>query len=139
MTIAEQLQQEQDKLDAKKEFYRLNKHTLDAIASDAKSLGGEVEIEQTWDNKPYVRMSVSGDKHKFAAAVRALRTKEFTTDYDPPKKGQSHYTAVYRRDDIEDVTLSFSSTSCRLVQVGTKTETKEVPVYETVCDELIVA
>lgn len=138
MTLEEQLQQQQDKLDIKKAFYQRHKVVLDDLHAQAFQLDGEFELIELWDGKHYARFSLSGDKHKLSAAVRALRTRGFKTEEEPPKKGQSTWTSVFSRHDIDDVTLSFSSTACRLVKVGTKQVMVDQPVYETVCDELVM-
>ncbi len=134
MTIEEQLQQEQDKLNAKKAFYAKNKSTLDAIARGAANIEADVELDTCC-----VWFRATGDKHKLAEAIRILRTNGLKkSSGDEPQKGKSSLYQVYSNDDIPDITLSFSSTSCRRVQVGTKTETVETPIYETVCDELVL-
>lgn len=80
-------------------------------------------------------VAISGDKHTLAAAVRIFRTHGFSTLNSPPKKGSSSWTAFYEKHDCElRWYLSFSSSVCRRVKVGTCTV--EQDVYETVCDEI---
>ncbi len=80
-------------------------------------------------------VSISGDKHTLAAVVRIFRTHGFSTFNSPPKKGSSSWTAFYEKRDCElRWYLSFSSSVCRRVKVGTRTV--EQDVYETVCDEI---
>jgi len=82
-----------------------------------------------------VDVLLSGDQHTLAAAVRIFRTHGFSTDNSPPEKGNSQWTAFYRKNGCElHWYLSFSSTACRRVKVGTRTV--EQDVYETVCDEI---
>jgi hypothetical protein len=83
-------------------------------------------------------ISLTGDKHVLAAAFKALRARGLNTS-SRPEKGQSTYSAFFHPegDSLNDcmVWLSFSSTQCRRVKVGTRTKTVEEDVYETVCDE----
>jgi len=80
-------------------------------------------------------VAISGDRHTLAAAVRIFRTHGFSTSNSPPKKGDSQWSAFYTKADCElRFYLSFSSSVCRRVKVGTRTV--EQDVYETVCDEI---
>lgn len=101
------------------------------ILRGLEKLGASVSFPNSLD------FSLSGDKHTLAAAIRVLRTSGFATDQTPPKKGDSAWHAFYRSEacDIE-IWFTFSSTVCRRVLVGM--QMVEQPVYETVCDELIL-
>jgi hypothetical protein len=52
-----------------------------------------------------------------------------------PEEKTQYYSTFWKFDELmsEFLFVTFSSTSCRRVQVGTKME--EVPVYDTVCEE----
>ena len=79
-------------------------------------------------------VSISGDKHTLAAAVRIFRTHGFSTTSEPPKKGDSTWNAFYSKSGCDlRWWFRFSSSVCRRVKVGTRTV--EQDVYETVCDE----
>ena len=136
-SIDELLDQEQEALEAKREKWNRQRSILLPIIKAFKSLGAAPRF----DFRDSLDIALSGDKHLLAGAVRALRTRGFKSDSDPPgKKDSSWSTFFYNGDVWEDDTikiwLSFSSTVCRRVKVGTKVET--VDVYETVCDELML-
>jgi hypothetical protein len=50
-----------------------------------------------------------------------------------PQEKEPVYTTWWNWEDGNNVWISFSSTSCKRVKVGT--EMKEVDVYETVCED----
>jgi hypothetical protein len=82
-----------------------------------------------------------GDGKLLTQIVRVFRTNGWKTEHSPPEKGADHWNAEYyqwvdgkKLPGVID--LKFSSTICKRVQTGT--ETKEVPVYETQCDDLVI-
>lgn len=92
-----------------------------------------LDIEPSFSSS-YVYAGFSGDKAKLTEVVRALRASGFKSTDARPKKGDATYSAWFRRIDGEvtsSVYLSFTSSVCQRVQVGTKME--EVPVYEVRC------
>lgn len=82
----------------------------------------------------YLRVDVSGDAHTITAVIRALRTSGFKAEgFTPPKKNTSSFSVFFTQEEAPytQVYLTFCSTVCKVVQVGTKMV--EQPVYETVC------
>lgn len=80
---------------------------------------------------------LTGDQHTLAAAVRIFRTNGFHTRNEPPEKGSTTWNAFFGREGCDiGLWLSFSSSVCRRVKVGTKTV--EQDIYETVCDEIVL-
>lgn len=79
-----------------------------------------------------INVSLTGDKRKFLNLVRLHR--QFGFKPTMPSKGA---TTAYWRVAHEDISfyVTFSSTVCRQVQVGTKLV--EQPVYETQCDDFV--
>jgi hypothetical protein len=83
----------------------------------------------------YLQISFTGDKHRLADVVRILRTNGLSTENAPPAPNSSSWNAWYYHEDREiSAFVYFTSSVCRRVQVGTRTE--EVPVYETRCGEV---
>lgn len=85
----------------------------------------------------YTNLNITGDKHKLNAVFGLLRRHGFMPA-ERPKAGNSSYSTFFRNpDDASAPTLwlSFSSTQCRRVKVGSRTRTIEEDIYETVCDE----
>ena len=76
-------------------------------------------------------INITGSRADLDIMFGLLRRAGLSPTRRPEEKSSTYYTAW----DGEDLSIwvFFSSTSCKRVQVGTKTE--EVPVYETVCTE----
>lgn len=81
----------------------------------------------------HIGLSFSGDGPKLTAVWRVLRRHGYNTSCRPAK-GDTTFHAFWKREGLAEIFMSFSSSMCRRVQVGTKTV--EVPVYETHCGEL---
>lgn len=79
-------------------------------------------------------ISVTGPRADLDVMFGILRRHGLTPQSRPEEKTQ-YYSTFWRFDDsfTEFLFVTFSSTSCKRVQVGTKME--EIPVYETVCEE----
>ena len=117
-------------LNQRRELWRTHRERFLPAVAALKQLGADITFPNSLDAR------LSGDRHLFAAVVRALRTRGFTTTQPPPEKGQGYWSAFFELPEVSDlrIWLSFSSTVCRQVQVGTKMV--EQPIFETVCDEL---
>jgi len=79
----------------------------------------------------------SGDSHVFTAACIALHKLGYRPASKPEKnKAQSYFTTWWQHKEQRDLHpalyITFSSTTCTRIKVGTKTQV--VDVYETVCD-----
>jgi hypothetical protein len=84
----------------------------------------------------YIIVSLIGDAHLLADGVRILRTAGFNTYAEKPKRNDPNWSALFSHPDTADlmrIYLSFSSSVCRRVKVGT--EIREVDIYETQCGE----
>ena len=79
-------------------------------------------------------MSVNGSKHVLIATVRCFRTHGFKTGHDAPKENSPNWYAFFNHPSRAKIFLSFSSTSCRRVKVGTQTVQQDL--YEVVCNEV---
>lgn len=99
------------------------------IALDAKEIPCSY-----WLNTLHVQ--TAGDKKRLAEVVRIFRTNGFATTKKPEAK-QTEYQAYFGLEgkDLSEmrILLTFTSTVCRRVQVGT--ETKEVPIFEIQCGD----
>lgn len=77
--------------------------------------------------------SITGNRDKLVKVIRALRTSGLKS-YLHPKEGSPEFRALYESDDKAlHVYLTFTSTVCKRIKIGTKTET--VDVYEVQCGE----
>lgn len=132
--IEKQFAEEQANLNAKRKSWRMYRDSLAQMVSEIDAMK---PMALHMSSPDWISISISGDKHKLAEAVRKLKTRGFRTDEKPPAKGVTSWTPLFKRDaDGAYVYLHFAGTSCRRVQTGTKTV--EVPVYETVCDEIVL-
>jgi hypothetical protein len=97
------------------------------IVEQLEALGSEPSFS-CW-----VYAGIIGNRDKLIKAIRILRTSGLKS-CDIPKEGSSTFSSWYHNEDHSlGVFLSFSSTVCRRVKVGTKTET--VDVYAVECGE----
>lgn len=79
-------------------------------------------------------LSAIGNSGALSTVWRALRTRGWNTTKDKPEPGDIGWSGFWRHPDHEyQIFLTFSSTVCKRVQVGTRME--EMPVYEVRCDE----
>jgi hypothetical protein len=85
-------------------------------------------LDNTW-----ISLSFSGDGPRLAAVWRVLRRHGFNTSARPVK-GDTTFHAFWKREGQAEIFMSFSSSMCRRVQVGTRMV--EQPVYETQCGEM---
>jgi hypothetical protein len=131
--IEKQMDEEQASLDARRASWRKYKDSLAGLVGELDAMKPMALQMTTAD---VVTCSISGDKHQLTEAVRKLRVAGFKTNEKPPAKGVTSWHPWFSRADGANVYLSFTGTSCRRVQTGTKLV--EVPVYETVCDEIVL-
>lgn len=76
----------------------------------------------------------SGTAHYLADVFRVLRTSGFKLSGNRPKAKESQWSGRFINPATEaSIWIHFTSTICTIKQI--RTEMKEVPVYETVCDE----
>lgn len=101
------------------------------ITNKLTSLGVNVQHVSV-DNYSF-SVSVTGSKDDLAIVFNLMRREGYTPSWRPEEKQTYYASPWYTEDQAIKVWLNFSSTSCKRVQVGT--EMKEVPVYETVCED----
>jgi hypothetical protein len=76
----------------------------------------------------------TGDGPLLAEFWQILRRAGYQTT-SRPTKGDTSYYGWWEKPQSATIALSFSSSVCRRVQKGTRTVTKEEPIFETVCGE----
>jgi len=82
------------------------------------------------DSNAY-NLTVTGSRADLDVMFGILRRTGLTPDRRPVEKNAEY--CCYWRSDVFKVWVWFASTSCKRVQVGT--ELKEMPVYDTVCED----
>lgn len=107
----------------------------DATKDDyTEALENLAEIDHEFDVSAgwCLQIRASGDKALLTKMIRAVRTAGWKTDDAPPAANADYWHADYSHEDREGrIALSFSSTVCRRVKVGTRMV--EQDVYETQC------
>ena len=102
-----------------------------AICKALQKAGVNV-VDVSVDSSAY-NISITGPRADLDVMFGILRRHGLQPN-DRPKEATQYYNTWWTFEGSADyVFVMFSSTSCKRVQVGTKTE--EVPVYETVCEE----
>ncbi len=130
----EKLAETRKKFDDVIAWHESNAAILEPVYQKAIDIGGDVATTDTYGN-----ITLSGDKHKLAEMVRALRGAGFRTTESPPKKDQTSWSPTYYHDNLTSgwVWLFFTSSVCRRVKVGTRVVPERTEdVYETVCGEV---
>ncbi len=103
-----------------------------AIICKALQKAGVKLTDVSVDSTSY-NINITGPRADLDVMFGILRRHGLQPNGRPEEKTQ-YYSTFWKFDDTSDfLFVSFSSTSCRRVQVGTKME--EVPVYDTVCEE----
>lgn len=78
-------------------------------------------------------VSIAGDKHTLEAAWGRLRQAGFSAPTSRPKENDPTWAGRFEHKSGAVFYMSFTSSLCRRVKIGTKTV--EQDVYETVCGE----
>ena len=92
----------------------------------------DVDLQFNLDND-YIAMLFTGDGKRLGDVWGALRQHGYTT-HARPKKGDTTFYSFWELEGQARIFMSFSSSMCRRVQVGTKMV--EQPIYETQCGDL---
>jgi hypothetical protein len=80
-----------------------------------------------------ISVALTGDGPTLARVWSHFRRHGYICT-ERPKKDDTQFYGWWRQKECADILLSFTSTLCKRVQVGTKMV--EQPVYETQCGEL---
>ena len=124
-------------LKTEKRSYRLRKAFFQESRGDLEQLLNEVDLTKASSARMDVdtediNLYVSGATDTIKEIFRAFRKLGYEPSNRPEAKPQSSFTCYFRQLDKPTFYLSFSSTLCKRVKVGTKTQ--EVDVYEIVCE-----
>jgi hypothetical protein len=110
-------------------YYTARKEAFDPPLLELEETGYPIDVRLT---SVSVDIRFSGPRKMLNDVFGILRKYGFKPD-KRPKEGETSYSGFFHDEVGRAFYLSFSSTSCRRVQVGTKTV--EQPIYETVCDD----
>lgn len=93
----------------------------------------EMDIDLRFDPDYYsIGVNFSGDGPRLGKVWGELRRHGYTCD-TRPKKGDTSFSGSFHQEGYARISVYFTSTMCRRVQVGT--QTVEQPIYETICGE----
>ena len=90
-----------------------------------------VNVNNVWIDSTSYNIDITGTKDDLHIMFGTLRKCGLEPSTRPEEK-QATYSTFWRSEGFS-IWVSFGSTTCKRVQVGTKMQ--EVPVYETVCEE----
>lgn len=121
-----QVRKDQAEIAARRARWAKQHSHLTPLVASLKAIGSTFRMTDHLD------ITITGGKAKLTAAFRVLGKHGFRLVTERPKEGESYWSGFFDRD-LSRVWLTFSSTVCKRVKVGTKM--KEVDVYETVCEE----
>lgn len=105
---------------------RIERH-YDVLAAELAELEPHAYVD-SFD----LNVLFTGSQQALQKAFKILRSKGFVPDERPKEKDTKFHT-YFRHPDGASVWLSFSSSVCVRVQVGTRTV--EEPIYEIQCEE----
>lgn len=101
---------------------------ISALYTDLQAKLGDVLVLS--HSSGQFEISMHGTRDDLKKVFNRMRFHGFEPDSRPAEK-DPHYGTYFHKDEV-CFWFNFSSTQCRRVQTGT--ETKEVPIYETICD-----
>ena len=115
----------------KREYYRTHKDEIAQVASEL-ALPENTPVHASCDSYN-VSIRVAGGPNELKEIFRAFRKLGFEPSDRPGIKPESSFSTYFRKEEGElEFYLSFSSTLCKRVKVGT--ETVERDIFETVCE-----
>lgn len=97
-------------------------------------------VTYVWAYKTQIGVQVKGDGTVLAMAMRFFQTRGWKLQGEKPVAKSAQWEGKYVHGELVSpprVTLTWTSTLCKRVKVGTKTVTREEDVYETQCDDTV--
>ncbi len=97
----------------------------------------EIDIRLDANSSSSIEIPFTGDGDRLAEVWGLLRRAGWKLASNPPKKGDTSFSGIWAHQSdkrLADLWVSFTSTACRRVQIGT--QMVEQPVYEVQCGEL---
>jgi len=93
----------------------------------------EDKVIRTQATTGAIDLNISGDRHVLNAVFAAFRKLGYEPGTRPGKEPEPSFSTYFSHTEHDcKFWLSFTSSQCTRVKVGTKTQT--IDVYETVCE-----
>lgn len=125
----EGIQEQQKTVQKSASWYHANKVEIGIVASGLK----KVEVTRAVLCTSCVDLSITGDKHVLNAIFAAFRKLGYEPTERPTEKHEPTFSCYWNHPEKDaKFWLYFTSNKCTRIKVGT--ETKEVDIYEVVCE-----
>ncbi len=129
-TIRDSVQELQSHGDSITKFYEGHRGEIAAVSKALAKIEDKLIRAQACPD--CIDLHISGDRHVLNAVFGAFRRLGYQPD-NRPEKHEPQYSTYFRHDEHQCVFwVSFASSECKRIKVGTKTQT--IDVYETVCE-----
>lgn len=110
-----------------RDYYKTHELQIIALLANVESL----PVLRASIDTTSVDLSIAGDKKVLKQTWNKLRTMGYETS-DVPQEDSTGFSCWWYKEDEPTIWLNFSSTVCKQVKVGTKTQ--EVDIYEVQCE-----
>lgn len=110
-----------------RDYYKTHELQIIALLANVESL----PVLRASIDTTSMDLSIAGDKEVLKQTWNKLRTMGYETS-EVPEEDSTGFSCWWYKEDEPTIWLSFSSTVCKRVKVGT--ETQEVDVYEVQCE-----
>lgn len=114
---------------------RSDKFTSLIFSFDEIAVPEDFELRFHFDGE--LNIFAKGDGNLLTIIFRTLRLNSFVCTGPRPGRNDANWSAFFTHPDVGRIWLSFSSTVCKIIQVGT--ELKEMPIYRTECSHSLSA
>jgi len=121
---------DKDYFKSRRAYYKKYKDEIQALAAELE-LPKDTPIT-AYGETDQIRLSVSGTPETLKEVFRAFRKLGYQPSKRPGIKPESTFTTRFEQDNHPNFYLSFCSTICKRVKVGTKMV--EQAIYETTCE-----
>ncbi len=127
--LKEKMVRESETLTKQASWYHANKVEIGRIATGLS----KIDINGAELCGECVDLFISGDKHVLNAIFSVFRKLGYEPTSRPGNEPESSFTCHWEHPtENARFWLSFSSTKCTRIKIGT--ETREIDIYETVCE-----
>ena len=129
--VAETLVEQQERLTSEASWYHRNKEEIAMVAELFNEAG--ITVTRASMGGKCVDLSIAGTKETLETIFKIFRNRGYAPSDRPDEDDRVGFSCFWNHPDFEcRWWLSFTSTVCHRVQVGTKMV--EQPIYEVRCE-----